>query len=214
MRLSIACALVALAASPAFADSATCSCSATSSPAPAPTACPAQVMSPPIPLAPPSLAAPLAPPPYVMSTVALRAADEKNGTIGTVLAIGATVSSFLAFAVAVEENDPALGWPAIAAMIVAPSAGHIYAGEYAHTLVTTSVRAGGLLLAAASLTGDENEEGAAVGFIIAGGAALYDFVDAGRASDRHNREKSLVILPTVMPTHAEPAYGVSLGMSL
>ena len=152
-------------------------------------------------LKPPGLTQPTepAPPPLTRS--------KKNRTVGTLLALGGTAVPVLMFVAAINIRDGDTGMnlalASFATMIVAPSAGHWYAGKI--LTAGMGLRALGGTVAVLSLMVLAASEGDATGAetafwcgtITLGVGAVYDIATAGSAVDEWN-EKHVTVMPTAL----------------
>lgn len=145
-----------------------------------------------------------------------RAVDHKSGATATALAVGGTIGAFALSAVAADRELEPLSWVGLGAAVVAPAAGHLYAGEGKHALVSSGVRAAGLGVFAIGFemsfclfcSDDDPDVGerrtgtmlAFAGLATYVGATLYDVIDAHQAAGRSNRRRALALTPAVLPT--------------
>jgi hypothetical protein len=108
----------------------------------------------------------------------------------------------------------------LAVAVFGPSAGHVYAHEYRHAIIATTVRAVGVLLVGVGVgaattcvvggLGDQDNgcDGGGGGAILIGlgitaGLGLYDWIDSPRAARRANaraiRHAAMAVMPTLDP---------------
>ena len=107
-------------------------------------------------------------------------------------------------------------------VVVAPSLGHFYAGEWGHGLITSGLRLGlgtaTLVTAVSSMFAHERDESgangaAAVGLGIATvGLMLYDIIDAPLAAKRTNKKRQRAWL--LAPTLARHGDALQPGLSM
>lgn len=94
--------------------------------------------------------------------------------------------------------------------VVAPSLGHVYAGEYGHALVTTALRGGALYGLYYAETRTENGSLLAIGSaMVLTGLIAYDVVDARRAADRRNAREEVRIVPAALGGDRGTAWGLA-----
>ena len=161
---------------------------------------------------------PPSPPPELVS--------HKSPPLAGGLAVVTTVVGWGLVAAGVADDSAGAVLVGVPLAAIGPSVGHVYAGEYRHALITTSLRVAGLALAyygVASSTlcfGDSCPDGAGhsnaglslLGVGIAAGVGLYDWIDAPSAARRANRRadaalRSVFVSPTV---GAQGRVGLSL----
>jgi hypothetical protein len=130
----------------------------------------------------------------------------KSESGATALAVGITAASVAATYLGAAQDLPPLAWAGLGVLVIAPSAGHIYAGEHHHAAALTLVRSGGLVLLGLGVHeryATESTSGAcpgpcpkstageplmALGIGTIAIATLYDLYDAHRAAHRANLE--------------------------
>jgi hypothetical protein len=135
--------------------------------------------------------------------------DVTNPDIGAALAVATTVGGLAVIAATVKYNLGATGWIGVAGLLVGPSAGHIYAGEWAHALGMSALRTAGALVltigvvnaTSAYSDGPQPDHRNATSMMLVGGAAyvigtLYDIYDS-RSAVRRANARELGIVPTV-----------------
>ena len=147
----------------------------------------------------------------------------------SLLGTGAGVAAL--FAASHVDDGEIVGALGVAALVVGPSLGHIYADEPGRAVRHAGVRLGALAIMGAGLAmvlsspcafGSENEcpetrEDAGVGIFFAGallgaGSAVYSIIDAPLAASRTNRAaSSLVLAPTPI---FGPSRSTGLGLTL
>ena len=161
---------------------------------------------------------PPSPPPELVS--------HKSPPLAGGLAVVTTVVGWGLVAAGVADDSAGAVLVGVPLAAIGPSVGHVYAGEYRHALITTSLRVAGLAQAyygvAASTVcfGDSCPDGAGhrnarlsvLGVGIAAGVGLYDWIDAPSAARRANRRadaawRSVFVSPTV---GAQGRVGLSL----
>lgn len=134
--------------------------------------------------------------------------DDKSGGTATALAIGGTLGGFGLMALGGQLESEPLAYAGLGVFVVGPAAGHFYAGEATHGLVTSGVRAAGIATFAVGFDmsfcifecepTDERRTGEALAFVglgIYAAATLYDVIDAHQAADRANRRAAARALP-------------------
>ncbi|MDX2094237.1 MAG: hypothetical protein SFX73_40775 [Kofleriaceae bacterium] len=131
-------------------------------------------------------------------------------------AIGVTIG-FSAYAI--ERDSSAAGTIALVGIAVGPAAGHLYAGEYMHAALTTSVRTLGALLIFHGLTiydredSDPSVTASLTGLGLIAGTTIYDLVDGYFAVRRTNvkRRAAVQMTGSVMSSHGQtvPAFVVA-----
>lgn len=153
------------------------------------------------------------------------------------LSLGLTVGAAAIFATLPEVSDrtsdleapvsPAfvVGSAGVLALSVAPSAGHLYVGEYRHAAILSGLRlasntaiiAGAVTVIVSALEADSGSPGkilgglglAVLGSIGTSVCTVVDIVDAPLAAKRHNQKRAA--LPTLQTTASgDLAAGVSL----
>lgn len=130
--------------------------------------------------------------------------EEKSPGVATAISVGATATSMGLFYAAVRRADAGLALASLGLMVVAPSAGHIYAGrgEVGHIVGMSVLRGTALAFAAKGLAMAWNmcerdcdalyrddKEGTAIliaGLVTYALATGYDLYDAHRAAERAN----------------------------
>ncbi len=161
---------------------------------------------------------PPSPPPELVS--------HKSPPLAGGLAVVTTVVGWGLVAAGVADDSAGAVLVGVPLAAIGPSVGHVYAGEYRHALITTSLRVAGLALAyygvasSTSCFGDSCPDGAGknnaglslLGVGIAAGVGLYDWIDAPSAARRANRRadaawRSVFVSPTV---GAQGRVGLSL----
>jgi len=158
----------------------------------------------------------------------------KNPPIAVGMSLGATFGGLVFFAAlsnAIDDDawrDAALVCVG-ASVAVGPSAGHLYAGEYGHSAVTSVIRgaafgafAYGVAKWAETLDSDDfsrdddNSEAYMLGGLgVWGALTLYDFIDGPSALRRANRRAAahVTVAPTVVSAGGTRAPGLVLGGS-
>jgi hypothetical protein len=161
----------------------------------------------------------------------------KSPATATAWAVGTTLAGaglFLAGGALVDHDEDAAGAAMATGLVVGavgPSAGHLYAGEVGHALLSTTARAaGGVMMVTGVFMADPidlcfgpadscpEEEGddtgwliAAAGVALVAGTTVYDLVDAPRAARRANRRAAARAV--VVPTAVRAADGLAPGMA-
>jgi hypothetical protein len=136
----------------------------------------------------------------------------KSGATATGLAIGGTLAGMGLLALGGGTDSDPLAWAGVGVLAVGPSAGHFYAGETGHGLITSGVRAASM---AAFVAGfemsfcifdceqtDTRKAGTVLAFAGIGAywaATIYDVVDAHQAAGRANR-RNAAALPALLTT--------------
>ncbi len=134
------------------------------------------------------------------------------------LAAGGVVAAISLGDLSVRTGSTPLGVAALGVLIVAPSAGHLYAGATDHAIITSLGRAAsfGLILVAASES-DRSRDLAEVGQMVGAygflGVIVYNIVDAPFAARRFNR-RARAAASTVSPTLIPVVGGTAPGLSL
>jgi hypothetical protein len=181
-------------------------------------------------LTPPQYQDPVPPAPFAYP--APEATPVKSEGVATMLSIGATAAGFaLISAGANNENGGAMAL-GVGALMIGPSAGHIYAGENSHAVKMSLLRggsfvvfmAGVLQLTTASVdsecidwcgpSNDERTKGERmmwVGGLTFVAATVYDILDASRAARRrNNKNRGYVMMPMMVQSSAGPAPAVGM----
>ena len=127
-----------------------------------------------------------------------------------------------------ESASSALALAGLTVVVIGPSFGHFYAGEYGRGLALTGVRAGALTMMAFG-TGicffesifepdcDSSTTGSLLitgGLVLGVGSIVYSIYDAPRATHRHNaraRARQLLITPAPM---VGPDHSTGIGLQL
>jgi hypothetical protein len=158
------------------------------------------------------------------------ASDEKSPALALALSLLGTGAGVAAlFAASDVDDGEVVGALGVAALVVGPSLGHLYAGEPGRAVRHAGVRLGALAIMGAGLAmvlsspcafGSENEcpetrEDAGVGIFFAGallgaGSAVYSIIDAPLAASRTNRA-ALVVAPAPI---VGPDRSTTLGLTL
>lgn len=141
-----------------------------------------------------------------MPAPAIEGSMKSEGT-ATMLSLGTTAAGFALLAAAAnQEGDGGggMGTVGVLALMVGPSAGHIYAGETGHAVKMSLLRSGAAVVFLAGVlkatmvysssdcwecSGSSGDDGATlmwVGGISFVAATVYDFIDAPRAARRRN----------------------------
>src|SRR5262249_27982751 len=139
--------------------------------------------------------------------------EVKSEATAQLTAIGVTVVGVLGVGVSLKRNNAYLGFPALGLLAVGPSTGHLYAGETAHAVKMTFVRAAGLAAMFVGV-GINSSPGTrdpgpglslfALGAGISLGSTLYDVIDARAAVRRHNSAWQVIPAPIATPTSVAP----------
>lgn len=137
--------------------------------------------------------------------------EESNENVATALAVGTTLAGLGIAVAAVRYENSGAGLVGLAGLLIGPSVGHLYAGEWVHALGTSAVRtAGGFVFLVGLIEATSTEQSSGGGssphsdgrsMMLLGGAAyvlttIYDIYDARRAARRSN-EHALAVVPTV-----------------
>lgn len=156
-------------------------------------------------------------------------AAAKSPGVATGLAIGSTVLASGLFVGSIAYGGGEAGlYGTMLVGAVAPSAGHIYAGEGRHALITSAVRGAGLTMMLIGVgaafdwcehdCGEADEDDAlgntlfGVGLLTHLIATGYDLVDAHRAAKRTNvRRRSILVQPAALRSPSGTAVGISIG---
>ena len=138
-------------------------------------------------------------------------ATQKSDGLATGLAIGTTFGGLAMIVAGATVHSGAIATLGGVAVLVGPSAGHIYAGESGHAVGMTLLRAAGAATFFYGLINDTivadgpneySQHPSARPLMVLGAAAfvggtLYDMFDAHRAARRANAETGLVVAPMV-----------------
>ncbi len=164
------------------------------------------------------------PMPMPMPAPMIEGRTKSEGT-ATMLSLGTTAGGFLLLAAAGKQQDGGgeMGTLGVLALLIGPSAGHIYAGESGHAVGMTLVRGGAALAFIAGVvkattsygsdcidwcesSGGDRDNGATlmwVGGLSFVAATVYDIMDAPRAARRRNaKERSYGVQPMFVGTSA------------
>jgi hypothetical protein len=149
-------------------------------------------------------------------------AEEKDPVTATLLSLGVTAAGYGLLYAAEHTDNATLAWTGVGVTLLGPSAGHIYAGENRHAIITTGVRTAAVAVAVAGVAmslcfdscNDNSNEDAGGALMLLGASAyvvtaVYDLYDAHRAAERTNRRNSAIVAPTLMATSSGPAPGVA-----
>jgi hypothetical protein len=133
--------------------------------------------------------------------------EANNEDVAMSLAISTTVGGLGIVYAAARSSVPQLAAIGVIGMLVGPSAGHFYAGEWGHALAMTGVRSAaaiattiGVIESTTSVAdGPQPNHSRALDLVVVGGAAyliatVYDIVDSRTAARRAN---ALTIAPMV-----------------
>ena len=175
----------------------------------------------------PTFAAPVAPLPAPV----IEGRTKSEGT-ATMLSLGTPAAGFALIAASGSEDDSAgMATLGVIALLVGPSAGHIYAGETGHAVGMTLVRgAAALALLAGVIKAttvyavdcvdcsgshyDDGDDGSTlmwVGGISLVAATVYDIIDAPRAARRRNaKERGYGVQPMMVGTSNAKSPGIGL----
>lgn len=191
-------------------------------------------------IAQPSLTPPVQPmyqqPVYEQPLPAPALPDVKSEGTATMLALGTTAAGLALIGAGASSNhSEGVATLGLLALMVGPSAGHIYAGEASHAVGMSLVRAGafitfvvGAVKATSVYASDcfdcsgggsswQKDHDAGVRMMWVGGiafvaSAVYDFIDAPRAARRRNdKGRGFMVAPMMVgtPTGPVPAAGFS-----
>jgi hypothetical protein len=158
----------------------------------------------------------------------------KSEGTATMLSLGTTAAGFALLAAAGKQDNGGGGTATIGllALLIGPSAGHIYSGETGHAVGMTLVRGAALVAFVAGVIkqtmvygasadcidvceyhDSDSDNGATlmwVGGLSFIAATVYDIIDAPRAARRRNaKERSYMVQPMFVqsPTGGVPAVG-------
>lgn len=149
----------------------------------------------------------------------------KSEGTATMLSLGTTAAGFALLASAAnQDNGGGMGTLGVLALLIGPSAGHIYAGETGHAVGMSLVRGGAAIAFLAGVikattvyatdSGDcidwcnsgDSDNGATlmwVGGLTFVAATVYDIIDAPRAARRRNaKERQFAVQPMFVGTAA------------
>lgn len=151
----------------------------------------------------------------------------KSEGTATLLSLATTAGGFALLATAVNQSEGGggMGMVGFLALLIGPSAGHIYAGEAGHAVGMSLLRggatiafiAGALKMTMASdcidwCGSNERDSGATlmwVGGLTFIAATVYDIIDAPRAARRHNtKERQYAVQPMFVGAANGPAPGL------
>ncbi len=182
----------------------------------------------------PGMTDPIAPPPAPFAYPAPEVAPVKSEGVATMLSIGATAAGFaLISAGANGDNGGGAMAVGVGALMIGPSAGHIYAGESGHAVKMTLLRggsfvvfmAGVLELTTASVdsgdcidwcgpSSDDRTKGERmmwIGGLTFVGATVYDILDASRAARRRNaKNRGYMMMPVMVQSSTGPVPAVGM----
>jgi hypothetical protein len=147
--------------------------------------------------------------------------EPKSGAAATGLAIGGTLGGFALIALGGSQESEPLAWTGVALATVGPAAGHFYAGETGHGLVTSSVRAAGITAFAVGFEmsfclfeceqTEERRQGellALAGLGVYAAATIYDVVDAHQAAGRANQRRAAATAAVLTTPNGHRAPGL------
>ncbi len=137
--------------------------------------------------------------PQPMAAPVIEGSSMKSEGTATMLALGTTAAGFALLAAAGKQQEGGeMGTLGVLALMIGPSAGHIYAGETGHAVGMTLVRGGaalafivGVVKATTVYASRDSDNGATlmwVGGISFVAATVYDIIDAPRAAHRRNNK--------------------------
>ena len=162
----------------------------------------------------------------LLASTTAHADGRKSAAVAEGLSVGGTLGGAALTLAGIEADSGPLTLTGVGLLIVGPGAGHLYAGDADHSLLTSLIRLAGVGVIGYGLTklsplqcedfceddqGDDTQAGllmvgGAVTFL---GATVWDVVDAPRAAHRHN----LSLTPTVLPATDGRAPGLTLAGS-
>jgi hypothetical protein len=156
----------------------------------------------------------LEPPPPTQTVV------QRSPVTAELLSLGGTLGSFALFGIGTRSAT--LVAASVASLVITPSIGHIYAGEYLTGGLGIRLVGELAVFYGASLSCKYNEEHVCsgptkeqVGWTLAGAGVLlvgvgFDLVTAPGAAQRYNREHAQV---TLVPIATDRSYGLALAGS-
>jgi hypothetical protein len=168
--------------------------------------------------------------PMPMPMPMIEGKSKSEGT-ATMLSVGTTAAGFALIAAAGKQQDGggAMGTVGVLALLIGPSAGHIYAGETGHAVGMTLVRGGAAIAFLAGVlkatmvysTSDcfdcghasgDRDDGVTlmwVGGLSFVAATVYDIIDAPRAAKRRNaKDRQFSMQPMMVGTANGPSPGI------
>lgn len=171
-----------------------------------------------------------APVPMAMPAPIIEGRAKSEGT-ATLLSLGATTGGFLLLASAGKQQDGGgeMATLGVLALMIGPSAGHIYAGETGHAVGMSLVRGGaaiafvaGIVKATTAYSGSDcidwcegsrdSDNGATlmwVGGLTFVAATVYDIIDAPRAAHRRNlKERQYSVAPMIVGSATSRTPGI------
>ncbi len=157
--------------------------------------------------------------------------DAKSESTATMLSLGTTAAGVGLVAAGIESQNSGTAMLGAIAILVGPSAGHIYAGEAGHALGMSLLRSAAVIAIVAGFidhttaavdcldcsgqpiaddhrTGDRLMWGGGIALVA---LTVYDLVDAPRAARRRNEHDRMMVMPTMIGTAngVVPAVGFS-----
>lgn len=157
---------------------------------------------------------------------------EKSEAAATALAVGLTTAGAALTYGAIRQDSSALAIAGVATVMLGPSGGHFYAGEYNRAVGTSLVRAGGLALVGLGLRAKHQYEATAgacmgpcpettegrglmvLGVGVIAVVSVYDIYDAHRAARRVNESaRSVTVAPTLLGSAGATVPGLVVGGS-
>lgn len=139
----------------------------------------------------------------------------KSGATATGLAIGGTVAGFALMAAGGNAESEELSWLGLGVAVVGPAAGHFYAGEPGHGVLTSTLRAASIasfavgfdmsfcLFDCSDVSVAQRRTGDLLVFAGLGmyaATTIYDLVDAHQAAGRANRRRAATAAPALLRT--------------
>ncbi len=165
-----------------------------------------------------------APVPMAMPAPMIEGKTKSEGT-ATMLALGTTAGGFALLAAAGNQNEGGGGMATLGvlALLIGPSAGHIYSGETGHAVGMSLVRGGAAIAFLAGVlkqtmvygaqadcfeqcTGLKSDDDNGATLMWVGGltfvaATVYDIIDAPRSARRRNvKERQYAVQPMIVGT--------------
>ena len=140
-------------------------------------------------------------------------AESLDEGTATLAAVATTVGGLGLTIAGAKYGSSGLGLLGLGGLMIGPSMGHFYAGEWGHALGMSALRtvAAGVFLVGvvAAVTEEDSDLGPqphsnAGTLLVLGGltyvaATLYDLYDARHAARRENTARSVALMPTVGP---------------
>jgi len=160
----------------------------------------------------------------LLASTTAHADGRKSAATAEGLSIAGTLGGAALTLAGIKAESGPLTLTGVGLLIVGPGAGHLYAGDADHSLLTSLIRLAGLGVIGYGFSKlppfqcedfceDDEADDTQAGWLLIGGAVtflgatVWDLVDAPRAAHRYN----LSLTPTVLPATDGRAPGLSLG---